>query len=301
MKCFYHTDMDGKCAGAIVYKFYKLDRDYTKEIGEQCEFIPINYNDDFPFNKIVPNETIIIVDFSLQKDGEFEKLKAITDKIIWIDHHKTSIEKHKDFECIGVRKDGVAGCVLAWQYFYPNKELPRIVDMLGAYDIWDFSKYGNELNELQAGIRLFNTKPESPEWEKWLSTEIVGAELDGIGFLNDGLFGLGSLLENGRIALKYRDNTWSGLIKAWSFWVEFEGYKAICCNAGSVSSQLFDSVKEDYDLMMSFVFDGKQWTVSIYSKKDIDCSKIAKKYGGGGHKKAAGFQCKELPFSPKET
>ena len=31
-------------------------------------------------------------------------------------------------------------------------------------------------------------------------------------------------------------------------------------------------------------------------KKNIDCSEIAKKYGGGGHKQAAGFQCKELPF-----
>jgi oligoribonuclease NrnB/cAMP/cGMP phosphodiesterase (DHH superfamily) len=130
MKCFYHTDMDGKCAGAIVYKFYKLDRDYTKEVGEQCEFIPINYNDDFPFDKIIPNETIIIVDFSLQKEGEFDRLLKITDKVIWIDHHKTAIEKHKHLEnnVIGLRQDGVAGCVLTWQYFYPKEEIPRIVE-----------------------------------------------------------------------------------------------------------------------------------------------------------------------------
>ena len=37
MKCFYHNDMDGKCAGAIVYKFYKVDRDFTKETGEPCD------------------------------------------------------------------------------------------------------------------------------------------------------------------------------------------------------------------------------------------------------------------------
>jgi len=28
----------------------------------------------------------------------------------------------------------------------------------------------------------------------------------------------------------------------------------------------------------------------------IDCGAIAKTFGGGGHKKAAGFQCGELPF-----
>jgi nanoRNase/pAp phosphatase (c-di-AMP/oligoRNAs hydrolase) len=46
---------------------------------------------------------------------------------------------------------------------------------------------------------------------------------------------------------------------------------------------------------MPFVFDGEQYTVSLYSKT-VDVSEIAKKYGGGGHKGAAGFQCKKLPF-----
>lgn len=286
MKCFYHRDMDGKCAGAIVYKFYKVDRDYTKEIGEQCEFISIDYKDEFPFDKILSNETIVIVDFSLQKEDDFKKLKSITDKIIWIDHHKTSIEKHKDFECIGIRKDGIAGCVLTWQYFYPNKKIPVLVDMLGAYDIWDFSVFGDNLNKLQAGIRLFNTDPDSEKWKEWLQ--------------DDNIIPLTELLDKGSIALQFRTDRYTSLIKAWSFWTDFEGHKAICCNVGSTSSQLFDSVKEDYDLMIPFVFDGKQWTVSLYTKKDIDCSEIAKKYGGGGHKKAAGFQCKELPFTKKE-
>lgn len=295
MKCFYHNDLDGQCAGAIVHKFYKIDRDYTKETGEPCEFIMINYKDEFPFEKIVKGEEIIVVDFSLQKEGEFDKLLSITDKVIWIDHHKTAIEKHKHLEgkVRGIRQDGKAGCVLTWEYFYPKEALPRIVDMLGAYDIWDFSKYGEKLNELQTGIRLYPHNPESKEWIKYFNTNVEFNELFQCESLNDGLE---PLLNNGVIALRYRNNLWGGLIKSWAFFTEFEGHKAIACNAGSVSSQLFDSVKEDYDLMLPFVFDGKQWTVSIYSKKDIDCSEIAKKYGGGGHKKAAGFQCVQLPF-----
>jgi nanoRNase/pAp phosphatase (c-di-AMP/oligoRNAs hydrolase) len=31
-------------------------------------------------------------------------------------------------------------------------------------------------------------------------------------------------------------------------------------------------------------------------RKDVDLSLIAKKYGGGGHAGACGFQCAELPF-----
>lgn len=281
MKCFYHTDLDGRCAGAIVYKFYK-DR------GEQCEFIPIDYKDDFPFDKIISNEKIIIVDFSLQKEGELERLIKITDNIIWIDHHKTAIEKHKHINLRGVREDGVAGCVLTWQWFYPSIKVPIIVEMLGDYDIWDFSKHGENLNKLQTAIKLYQTAPEqtAPEGSIWQS----------LFNMEKGKETLIELLGQGDLALRYRNNHYADLIKSWAFWSMFEGYKAICCNVGNASSQVFDSIKEDYDLMIPFIFDGKQWTVSLYTKKDIDVSTIAKKYGGGGHEKAAGFQCSILPF-----
>lgn len=282
MKCFYHDDMDGKCAGAIVHKFYKVDRDYTKEVGEECEFLRINYKDNFPFDSIKSNETVVIVDFSLQKDGEFQKLLEITDRIIWIDHHKTAIEKHGDLNIRGIRRDGTSGCELTWEFFYPNQEIPPVVKLLGDYDVWTF-KYGEDTNKLQTGIRLYDTKPISKEWLRWLDSSYYPT----------------AELEKGSISLLYRNNYYAGLVKSHSFLTELEGYKVIACNAGSVSSQLFDTITEDYDIMMSFVFDGKQWTVSLYTKKDIDVSEIAKKYGGGGHKQAAGFQCRELPFIKK--
>ena len=67
MKCFYHTDMDGKCAGAIV----------RGALGPG-DYRSINYKDPFPFDEIEPGQKIVIVDFSLQGDGDFERLLAIT-------------------------------------------------------------------------------------------------------------------------------------------------------------------------------------------------------------------------------
>lgn len=285
MKCFYHTDMDGKCAAAIVYWYWK--QHVSPKMITTVETFPINYKDDFPFEKIQKDEPVYIVDFSLQKDGDFEKLMEITKAIVWIDHHKTAIEKYEGTPASllpGLRRNGVSGCELTWEWLFQKSAPPTIVKMLGAYDIWDFRKYGEKLNILQAGIRLFDTRPESFEWVCWLMTDDKQWERIAV------------IMDKGKVALKYRDNRHASLIQSWSFFTEFEGFKAICCNVGSTSSQLFDSVKEDYDLMMPFIFDGKQWTVSIYTKKDIDCSEIAKKYGGGGHKKAAGFQCAELPF-----
>lgn len=279
MKCFFHTDMDGKCAGAIVAKAYP---------HAQGEYLPINYNQPFPFDKIERDETVVIVDFSLQKEGEFERLLEITPSVIWIDHHKTAIEKYAHLEdrILGIRRDGVSGCELTWEYFYllipfSNQAPPEVVKLLGDYDIWAF-QYGEYTNRLQVGIRLYNTHPLSPDWDRWLSSDYIPTKE----------------MEEGKIALKYRNSQYAGLIKAWSFPTTFEGYRAIACNAGSVSSQLFDTVGGDYDLLIPFVFDGSQWTVSLYTREDeIDVSEIAKKYGGGGHKGAAGFQCKVLPFS----
>ena len=249
---------------------------------EPTEFIGIDYKDSFPFHKIEPNEPVIIVDFSLQKQGEFSKLRTITNDIIWIDHHKTAIEKNEDMiDLAGKRNIDYAGCELTWFYCYPNIAMPLAVKYAGRYDVWYISGFGETLNEFQAGIRLCEHSPESEIWE---------------GLLTDDLKILHPLLYDGRIALKFRTHRYASLIKAFSFYANFEGYRAICCNVGATSSQLFDSAKGEYDLMCPFVFDGKQWTVSIYTKKNIDCSEIAKKYGGGGHKKAAGFQCKELPF-----
>jgi oligoribonuclease NrnB/cAMP/cGMP phosphodiesterase (DHH superfamily) len=313
MKCFYHTDVDGKCAGAIVKKWwnsvYRAMQDGIT--GDCAEFFSIDYKDEFPFDKILPNEQVIIVDFSLQKEGEFEKLRQITEDIIWIDHHKTAIEKHPTMvDLKGKRDVSKAGCELTWEYFFPDKEMPLAVKYAGRYDVWDFSQFGEILNEFQAGIRLEEHYPQSPIWEELFKKSYKPSIDESVKLASEGtkisikpngeIEGLDSVLEiilkEGKIALKFRTNNYASLIKAFSFFTEFEGYKAICCNVGATSSQLFDSVKEDYDLMIPFVFDGKQWTVSLYTKKDIDCSEIAKKYGGGGHKQAAGFQCKTLPF-----
>jgi nanoRNase/pAp phosphatase (c-di-AMP/oligoRNAs hydrolase) len=91
------------------------------------------------------------------------------------------------------------------------------------------------------------------------------------------------------------------------FETEFEGqstndytyrpYKCFAVNLGHCNSDYFKSLPEGkYDILMPFVFNGEQFIISLYSKT-VDVSEIAKKYGGGGHKGAAGFTCYRLPFT----
>lgn len=270
VKCFHHNDLDGICSAAIVRSHYSEDK---------CFFVSVDYKSPFPLDTVTKNDLVIIVDFSLENTKDFDKLLKVTNNnVIWIDHHKTAIDKYKDYDTKGIRKDGTAACVLTWKYFYPNIKVPQIVEMLGDFDVWDFSKYGKDLDKLQCGITLYNTDPESSNWNKWLEDKTLSL-----------------LLEEGEIALKYRTNFYRELISSYSFSTKFEGYDAICCNAGLNGSQIFDSIKDSYDIMLTFIFDGEKFNISLYTKKDnIDVSEIAKKYGGGGHKKASGFSIKNI-------
>ena len=92
----------------------------------------------------------------------------------------------------------------------------------------------------------------------------------------------------------------ANVLQDWGFEADFEGYKCLCANRGQVGSQFFESIGQNYDILMPMIFDGKQWTVSLYQSgngADIDLGEIAKKHNGGGHRGAAGFQCETFPFT----
>ena len=96
--------------------------------------------------------------------------------------------------------------------------------------------------------------------------------------------------------IKYRDGWAKSYLERFGFETEFEGLKCFAVNLGNCNSEYFKSLPEGkYDAFMPFAFNGEKWTVSMYSTTH-DISDICKKHGGGGHAKAAGFTCVELPF-----
>ena len=71
-------------------------------------------------------------------------------------------------------------------------------------------------------------------------------------------------------------------------------YKFTCINKEKFNPINFgiDYHSDGYDGACCFHYDGKTnlWRFSLYNDNgEVDCSKIAKQYGGGGHKGAAGF------------
>lgn len=275
MICYHHNDLDGRCAGAIVLKKYP-----------ECRMREIDYKDNPIFHEEVRrNEKVFIVDFSF-KPAEMNRLlrRVNSQDVIWIDHHKTAKEYHNDymFSVAGVQnfsEPGLSGCELTWKYLYPEERMPDAVKLLGDYDTWQF-KYGGSM-AFQFGMRSHDTKPEDSIWEKVLNP-------------NSTTFGA-SICEQGKAILAYKDNVSKNILKN-HYKIVWEGWSCIVVNTPMIDSDMFKEYPNH--LCVSWIYTGKQYIVSLRSRSSgaCDVSKIAKKYGGGGHKGAAGFEIDKLPF-----
>jgi uncharacterized protein len=228
-------------------------------------------------------------------------------RIVWIDHHKTSIEEWPS-SIRGYRLDGVAACRLAWQWFllhdawdpreiYPPYDLPDkqayldrkvheplAVRLAGEYDVWD--KRDPRAETFQYALRCSPITPKG--WDYLLSSD-EGFALE--------------LLHGGEVAQRYAQATDASTCKSRTWLMEWEGLKFLCVNSARFNSLFFaakDVPETGHDALLGFCFDGKCWTISLYHAKhhtDLDLSEIAKRHGGGGHRGACGFTTKTLPFS----
>jgi oligoribonuclease NrnB/cAMP/cGMP phosphodiesterase (DHH superfamily) len=280
----HHNDLDGRCAADVVRKGIQQKHPYAEVYFHECA-----YKDDFGDFEFVNEDTdVVVVDFGFQKDGDWDKLIAKAKSVTWIDHHKTAIEKDgPQKELPGKRELGrKAGCMLAWEYYFPGEQSPEAVDYTSDYDTWTF-KYGNRTKAFQAGMLTYDTSPDAPVWIELINGVNANAAVE-------------EVVAKGRAILEYRDVDNAEYLKSFAYPVAFEGHNALVCNKGKTNSMLFDSADDAYDLWLTCVHDGKVWTVSLYTPRDdLDVSVIAKKYGGGGHPKASGFQCEELPWTRK--
>lgn len=265
--------------------------------------------------------------FGFKWNKEHHSVRYFKGEVVWIDHHKSSIESHPT-DIPGYRIDGVAACRLAWQYFtlfhpsagsfaLPKKEdyverrvaEPLAVRLAGEYDIWD--KRDERADVFQFGLR--SRELSDFDWSEMLSPNgklsvdeiesliAVGhrdiLEVDG----TNAPAVVHGLLINGEILQRYQQATDKGVMHR-SFMVEFEGLKFLALNTARCNSLTFaakDVPENGHDALMGFYFKDGKWNFSLYHanhRKDLDLSQIAVKHGGGGHRGACGFASDNLPF-----
>lgn len=287
-----HNDLDGYASGYIVSDHFS---------SQEKAFTILNYDKEPDLSKIKPGDIVTITDYSLTNSQYREILERVGDdgQLIWCDHHITAIDRYNEDEDLavdGIRSTKYCGAVLTWCYFNdidtddientPYDELilkiPHWLRLVDAWDTWKLdSKYREEAEALNLAV------------QSNLSMDLMAK--------------LGKCYRDYvEIGRSYRDfrNQWSKALrdqylfykiqKGDNFGVDRMITLAIL-NVGNANSEFFGNEINKVDVCVTMCFDGKKWKVSLYSNKsDIDCSKAAKMFGGGGHKGAAGCYFEQL-------
>jgi hypothetical protein len=227
-----------------------------------------------------------------------ESLKDSTKRFIWIDHHISAINDLYQFKIEtgtilpdGLRDPEFAACELTWKYFFPEVKMPEIVRLLGRYDCFGHKGTSEEKKvlEFQYGARQFITHYD--EAFSYIEHCMTNTEYQFLKNQHDVL----SILETGKTIYEYL------ITKAKQIWrrayeinlLTSEGVINIAC----VNEERFNPINfgidyhaEGYGAVLCYWYESGKWKFSLYNEDGkVDCSIIAKSFGGGGHKGASGF------------
>jgi len=288
--CIFHNcDLDGWMSAAIV----------RKSIEPNDELIEIGYNYGQEIPDLSEFDEIIMVDISFPAGI----MESYAEKLVWIDHHISAIKANNYF----LIKDGytshcddkMAACELAWEYFFPNEQIPEIVRLLGRYDCFGHKGTSEEKQvlEFQYGARGVLKNVDDCFGVLTMSSGEQFEMKDSIYFEGVGIYKF--LCTEAKQSYK---NGFEVIFNEPTFDVNnvgkaIEKRKFICINKERFNPINFgiDYHADGYDGAACFHYANGKWNFSLYNDNGlVDCSVICKQYGGGGHMGAAGFTTTDI-------
>lgn len=241
-----------------------------RHFGDKAEYVPLQYGSGGADVEVpdVTGRDVIMVDFCTGRE-QLLRLHAAAASFHVLDHHKTAEAACAglDFCTFDMNK---SGAMLAQDYFcrIPNWLVSYVQDR----DLWRFHLPNSK--EINAYI---SAQPQS--FERWSEMHENGEAVAAIG---------------GRGVLAFIDR-YVGEMCDQARAQEFAGYVVPVVNAPYINtSELVGKLAETALFAVGWFQrgDGK-YQYSLRSRGDFDVSEIAKRYGGGGHKNAAGFAVDE--------
>lgn len=261
--CIYHANCcDGMGAAWVVHKALNENDD--------VEFIAANYQGELPE---VKDAHVIIVDFSFKQD-QMREIAKQANSVLVIDHHKTA-----QAELIPLIEQGIihgvfdmekSGAMLAWNYFFPNEEPPRLIEHIQDRDLWKFELVGTR--EIQAA--LYSYPMELELWDELMETDTGKLYLEGVA-----------------IDRAHKKNV-NGLVEFCSYQSSIAGFLVPTLNCNYMfASDAGNILAKDAPFSATYQETEGYRKYSLRSVDGgMDVSEIASKFGGGGHKHAAGFK-----------
>jgi oligoribonuclease NrnB/cAMP/cGMP phosphodiesterase (DHH superfamily) len=237
------------------------------------------------FNQLPPDVTgkcVLICDFSYKKQI-MESMLKVAKKIVVIDHHitakeelETLSEKNKIF-CMEK-----SGAYLTWTYFFGEEKVPKLIQYVQDNDIWTKKLP----NTYEATAYIFTVPQKFEEYEKLLDDKYFDSCIDQ---------GKGMILQNSN----YIDNNLKYVAPKF---VEIDSkyYFVGHINSTNLKSELGNKIMNYYKLIdFGAVYSSDDRNNStVFSLRstnnNVDVSKIAKLFGGGGHKCASGIKVNSI-------
>lgn len=283
--CIYHGNcFDGMAAAWVVNRWWistYLDG------PNSIKFIPGFYSDSIHWlfhdriNEGVYTEedNLIIVDFSFKREVMIN-LKEIFPKMLVLDHHKTAQAACEGLDfCIFDMNE--SGASLAWKHYFPNEPLPNLIKYVKDRDLWLFKEPGSEF--VNSYIQSFPIEFKSYEQ---LYNELEASAISDIKMLGEAIERykqtmVKAMCKNAAVSRHYPfyDNR-VPVVNASILFSEVGHELCKMYPDAPFAAYYFDRLKDDV----------RQW--GLRSIGDYDVSEVAKKFGGGGHKNAAGFETK---------
>lgn len=252
-----------------------------KKFGNKASYIPANHQEKQLED--LKNKEIYFIDFVYEPAEVVKKLRKQNDKVVVIDHHKTT-EKIVKLADDYVFDNNHSGSVLAWRYFYPKKPVPRLLKQIEDFDLWKFKVPGTKATMVYLSVIENNFKI----WNK-LVKKFESA--------NDRK----EIWKKGDCYLELESKLLKQLASERAYSVKIGRQKALAINAPPVFASNLGALLYGDKWPVALVWSQKKNVVkvSLRSNGKVDVGKLAQKYGGGGHKAAASFKMgagKKLPW-----
>jgi oligoribonuclease NrnB/cAMP/cGMP phosphodiesterase (DHH superfamily) len=258
----YHADADGFGAAFAIWL----------RLHDNAHYIAVQYGQPVPE---IPEGTtkLYIVDFSYKREI-CEELSSKYDLCIY-DHHKTA-EAELEGLAYATFDMSKSGCVMTWEAFHDDP-IPLILQYTQDYDLWKF-----ELPDSKKINLYVQSLPHNfATWGCHLSSS----------FLHEAR-------EAGVAIERFRDGQVTHALKSvrmMRFFVSDDGdheWEVPVVNATTNIAEIGNVLCAEYPdapFSASYCDRTDVRTYSLRSIGDFDVSEVARMFGGGGHKNAAGF------------
>ncbi len=276
---FYHEHCtDGFASAYTAWKKFK----------DKAEYISLSHTvtgeDILKSKKIkiieLKDKEIYFIDFCL-KEVELKKVQKISKKLVVIDHHIGSKDLVESLEG-SVFGNGVSGAYLAHEYFFPKKDIPKIIKYISAGDTYNWGSQKFE-REILSYIYTLNFDFKSfAKAERDIEDKNKFLEIKNIG----------QVLQSSYIQ-KVENQLENAVL------INFEGHDVYVINSSSVfknelGHRLAQKSKSKFALI--YTFENGELKVSLRGEGKTDLNLLAKKYSGGGHFNASAFRSNDKEF-----